>query len=312
LLFLAAGSVIIGMHHNQDIRYMGGLKKYMKITWLTSLIGSLALIGFPLFSGFYSKDTIIEAVHESKIFGHSYANFAVLAGVFITAFYSFRMYFLVFHGKERYDEAPHDEHHHHDDHGHGHDAKPHESPWVVTVPLVLLAIPSVILGYFGIGDIVHGDWFKGVISVTKEHDTIGALTKEFHGAMNMAIHGLTSLPFLLAMLGVGLSYYLYVINPALPAKLRKQFSGIVTILEEKYYFDRFNDFFFAGGARKLGEGLFRYGDRAMIDGAMVNGSAKGVAMLSGVMRHLQTGYVYHYAFVMVAGVLAFLTWLLLR
>ena len=312
LLFLAAGSVIIGMHHNQDIRYMGGLKKYMKITWLTSLIGSLALIGFPLFSGFYSKDTIIEAVHESKIFGHSYANFAVLAGVFITAFYSFRMYFLVFHGKERYDELPQDEHHHHDDHGHGHDAKPHESPWVVTVPLILLAIPSVILGYFGIGEIVHGDWFKGVIAVTKEHDTIGVLTKEFHGAMNMAIHGLTSLPFLLAMLGVGLSYYLYVINPPLPAKLRKLFSGIVTILDEKYYFDRFNDFFFAGGARKLGEGLFRYGDRAMIDGAMVNGSAKGIGMLSGVMRHLQTGYVYHYAFVMVAGVLAFLTWLLLR
>jgi len=317
LLFLAAGSVIIGMHHNQDIRYMGGLKKYMKITWLTSLVGSFALIGFPLFSGFYSKDTIIEAVHESKIFGHGYANFAVLAGVFITAFYSFRMYFLVFHGKERYDQAPkhvnEDDHHHHDDHGHDdHDAKPHESPWVVTAPLILLAIPSVILGYFGIADIVHGDWFKGVISVTKEHDTIAVLTEEFHGAMNMAIHGLTSLPFLLAMLGVGLSYYLYVINPALPAKLRNQFSGIVTILEEKYYFDRFNDFFFAGGARKLGEGLFRYGDRAIIDGAMVNGSAKGVAMLSGVMRHLQTGYVYHYAFVMVAGVLAFLTWLLLR
>ena len=316
LLFLAAGSVIIGLHHNQDIRYMGGLKKYMKITWITSLIGSLALIGFPLFSGFYSKDTIIEAVHESKIFGHGYANFAVLAGVFITAFYSFRMYFLVFHGKERYDETPkhanEDEHHHDDHHDHGHDAKPHESPWVVTVPLILLAIPSVILGYFSIDPVVHGDWFKGVIAVTKEHDTIGALTRDFHGALNMAIHGLTSLPFLLAMLGVGLSYYLYVVNPALPAKLRHQFSGIVKILEEKYYFDRFNDFFFAGGARKLGEGLFRYGDRAMIDGAMVNGSAKGVAALSGVMRHLQTGYVYHYAFVMVAGVLAFLTWLLLR
>jgi NADH-quinone oxidoreductase subunit L len=312
LLFLAAGSVIIGLHHNQDIRYMGGLRKYMKTTWLTSLVGSLALIGFPLFSGFYSKDTIIEAVHESKIFGHGYANFAVLAGVFITAFYSFRMYFLVFHGKERYDEIPHDEHHHDDHHDHGHDSKPHESPWVVTVPLILLAIPSVILGYFSIDPIVHGDWFKGVIAVTKEHNTIAVLTEDFHGAMNMAIHGLTSLPFLLAMSGVGLSYYLYVINPALPAKLRKQFSGIVTILEEKYYFDRFNDFFFAGGARKLGEGLFRYGDRAMIDGVMVNGSAKGVAMLSGVMRHLQTGYVYHYAFVMVAGVLAFLTWLLLR
>jgi NADH-quinone oxidoreductase subunit L len=311
LLFLAAGSVIIGMHHNQDIRYMGGLKKYMKITWITSLVGSLALIGFPLFSGFYSKDTIIEAVHESKIFGHGYAYFAVMAGVFVTAFYSFRMYFLVFHGKERYDEAPHDEHHH-DDHGHGHGAKPHESPWVVTVPLVLLAIPSAILGYFGIEKFVHGDWFKGVIAVTKEHDTLSALTANFHGPLGMAIHGLSTLPLLLALLGVALSYYLYVMNPALPAKLRAQFSGIVHILEEKYYFDRFNDFFFAGGARKLGEGLFRYGDRALIDGAMVNGSAKGIGMLSGVMRHLQTGYVYHYAFVMVAGVLAFLTWLLLR
>ena len=312
LLFLAAGSVIIGMHHNQDIRYMGGLKKYMKITWITSLIGSLALIGFPLFSGFYSKDTIIEAVHESKIFGHGYAYFAVMAGVFVTAFYSFRMYFLVFHGKERYDEAPHDEHHH-DDHGHGsHSAKPHESPWVVTLPLVLLAIPSAILGYFGVEKIVHGDWFKGVIAVTQEHDTLSALTAKFHGPLGMAIHGLSTLPLFLALLGIALSYYLYVINPALPAKLRKQFSGIVTILEEKYYFDRFNNFFFSGGARKLGEGLFRYGDRAMIDGAMVNGSARGVAMLSGVMRHLQTGYVYHYAFVMVAGVLAFLTWLLLR
>ncbi len=313
LLFLAAGSVIIGMHHNQDIRYMGGIRKYMKITWLTSLVGSLALIGFPLLSGFYSKDTIIEAVHESKIFGHGYANFAVLCGVFVTAFYSFRMYFLVFHGKERYDEAPHDDHHHHDDHGHGHDAKPHESPWVVTLPLVLLAIPSVVLGYFGIDKIVYGDWFKGAIApVAQGHDTLGPLKAEFHGAMSMAIHGLTSLPFILAMAGVALAYYLYVVNPALPARLRKQFSGIVTVLEEKYYFDRFNEFFFAGGARKLGEGLFRFGDRAVIDGALVNGSAKGIGLIAGLMRHLQTGFIYHYAFVMVAGVLAFLTWLLLR
>jgi len=313
LLFLAAGSVIIGMHHNQDIRYMGGVRKYMKITWITSLIGSLALIGFPLLSGFYSKDTIIEAVHESKIFGHGYAYVAVLAGVFVTAFYSFRMYFLVFHGKERYDQVPHDEHahvdHHHDQ---SHDAKPHESPWVVTVPLILLAIPSAILGYFGISEIVHGDWFKGVIAVTKEHDTLSALTERFHGPFAMAIHGLSTLPLLLAAIGVALAYYLYVINPALPAKLRQKFSFIVKILEEKYYFDRFNDFFFAGGARKLGEVFFKAGDRAIIDGVMVNGTAKGIGALSGVMRRLQTGYIYHYAFVMVAGVLGFLTWLLLR
>ena len=317
LLFLAAGSVIIGMHHNQDIRYMGNVRKYMKITWITSLIGSLALIGFPLLSGFYSKDTIIEAVHESKIFGHSYANFAVLAGVFITAFYSFRMYFLVFHGKERYDQAPHDEHahddHHHDQsHDAAHAKEPHESPWVVTVPLVLLAIPSAILGYFGIGQIVHGDWFKGVITVADQHNTIKPLTEEFHGAMSMAIHGLTSLPFVLAMLGVAIAFYLYVVNPALPAKLRKLFSFIVKILEEKYYFDRFNDFFFAGGARKLGELFFKAGDRTLIDGVMVDGSAKGIGALSSAMRRMQTGYIYHYAFVMVAGVLGFLTWLLLR
>jgi len=301
------------MHHNQDIRYMGGVRKYMKITWITSLIGSLALIGFPLLSGFYSKDTIIEAVHESKIFGHGYAYVAVLAGVFVTAFYSFRMYFLVFHGKERYDQVPHDEHahvdHHHDQ---SHDAKPHESPWVVTVPLILLAIPSAILGYFGISEIVHGDWFKGVIAVTKEHDTLSALTERFHGPFAMAIHGLSTLPLLLAAVGVALAYYLYVINPALPAKLRQKFSFIVKILEEKYYFDRFNDFFFAGGARKLGEVFFKAGDRAIIDGVMVNGTAKGIGALSGVMRRLQTGYIYHYAFVMVAGVLGFLTWLLLR
>ena len=183
---------------------------------------------------------------------------------------------------------------------------------MVTVPLVLLAIPSAILGYFGIGQIVHGDWFKGVITVADPHNTIKPLTEEFHGAMSMAIHGLTSLPFVLAMLGVALAFYLYVINPALPAKLRKQFSFIVKILEEKYYFDRFNDFFFAGGARKLGEVFFKAGDRTLIDGIMVDGSAKVIGALSGVMRRLQTGYIYHYAFVMVAGVLVFLTWLLLR
>jgi NADH-quinone oxidoreductase subunit L len=313
LLFLAAGSVIIGMHHNQDIRYMGGLRKHMKITWITSLIGSLALIGFPFFSGFYSKDTIIEAVNHSTLFGANYAKFAVIAGVFVTAFYSFRMYFLVFHGKERYDEAPHDSHH--DDvhsEAHDHAAKPHESPWVVTLPLVLLAVPSVLLGVVMFEPVIIKNFFAGVITVYPSHDVLAPLRGPDNSAVHMAIHGLTSLPFLLAMLGVALAYYMYVVRPELPAKLRTQFSGIVKVLEEKYYFDRFNDFFFAGGARKLGEGLFRFGDRAVIDGALVNGSAKGIGALSGVMRHLQTGYIYHYAFVMVAGILAFLTWLLLR
>jgi NADH-quinone oxidoreductase subunit L len=328
LLFLGAGSVIIGMHHNQDIRYMGGVSKYMKITWITSLLGSLALIGFPFLSGFYSKDSIIDAVHHSHIFGSSYAYFAVMAGVFVTAFYSFRMYFLVFHGKERYDQVPKHadaDDHHHDDHGH--DAanvhKPHESPWVVTLPLVLLAIPSVILGAYMFDPVILKNWFNVVavsgsptglpaIVVNAANDTLVGLRTPENSALNMAFHGFTALPFVLAMLGVGLSFYLYIVKPALPAKLRNTFSGIVKVLEEKYYFDRFNDFFFAGGARKLGEGLFRFGDRAIIDGALVNGSAKGIGLISGALRQLQTGYIYHYAFVMVAGVLAFLTWLLLR
>jgi NADH-quinone oxidoreductase subunit L len=314
LLFLGAGSVIIGMHHNQDIRYMGGVKKYMKITWITSLIGSLALIGLPFLSGFYSKDSIIEAVHHSKIFGASYANFAVTVGVFVTAFYSFRMYFLVFHGKPRYDQLPtHAGDHGHDDHHHDqHSHEPHESPWVVTLPLILLAIPSVLLGAWMFGPVIVHNFFSGVIVVYPSHDVLAPLRGPDNSAMHMAIHGLTSLPFMLAALGVGLAYYLYVVNPAMPARLRDRFSGIVKILEEKYYFDRFNDFVFAGGARKLGQGLLRFGDRALIDGVMVNGSAKGIGLLSGVMRHLQTGYIYHYAFVMVAGVLSFMTWLLIR
>jgi NADH-quinone oxidoreductase subunit L len=317
LLFLGAGSVIIGMHHNQDIRYMGGVAKYMKITWITSLLGSLALIGFPFLSGFYSKDSIIVAASHSKIFGSTYAYVAVVAGVFVTAFYSFRMYFLVFHGKERYDQAPHDDEHRHDDHGHS--GKPHESPWVVTLPLVLLAIPSAILGAYMFEPTIIKNWFASMsptgaatIFVQNARDTLAPLRADGYSWIGMAAHGFMTAPFWLAMAGVALSYYLYIVNPALPAKLRNTFSGIVKVLEEKYYFDRFNEFFFAGGARKLGEGLFRFGDRAVIDGAFVNGSAKGVGLLSGVMRHLQTGYIYHYAFVMVAGILAFLTWLLLR
>ncbi len=318
LLFLGAGSVIIGMHHNQDIRYMGGVAKYMKITWITSLLGSLALIGFPFLSGFYSKDSIIVAASHSKIFGSTYAYIAVVLGVFVTAFYSFRMYFLVFHGKERFDEAPHDDHHH-DDHGHGHSGKPHESPWVVTLPLVLLAIPSAILGAFMFEPAIIKNWFgsvgptgKEIITVAAANDTLAALREHGYSWISMAVHGFMTAPFWLAMAGVALSYYLYIVNPALPAKLRQQFSGVVKVLEEKYYFDRFNEFFFAGGARKLGENLFKFGDRAVIDGAIVNGSANGVGLLAGLLRHMQTGYIYHYAFVMMAGILAFLTWLLLR
>src|SRR5450830_570437 len=220
LLFLAAGSVIMGMHHNQDIRNMGGVRKYMPITWITSLIGSLALIGTPFFAGFYSKDSIIEAVHESHLAAAGFASFAVLAGVFVTAFYSFRLYFLVFHGKERFDQNPdahhgHDDHGHHDDH-HGDHHEPHESPWVVTLPLVLLAIPSVIIGYIGIEPMLFGDFFKDVIFVDGEkHQVMEELAHAFHGSAAMALHAVSTAPFWLALAGVALSYYMYMINPAL-------------------------------------------------------------------------------------------------
>ena len=337
LLFLAAGSVIIGMHHDQDIRNMGGLRKYMPITWITSLLGSLALIGTPLFSGFYSKDSIIEAVHATHIWGSGFANFAVLAGVFVTAFYSFRMYFLVFHGEERFgkEHAHHDAHDHdhahakadhhedhaHDDHAHddhAHDEhhglapgqKPHESPWVVTLPLILLAIPSVLIGYFAIEPMLHGDFFKDVIFVDPKHGGMAELSELFHGAAAMAIHGLQTAPFWLALAGVVASYYCYMINPRVPAWFYAKFRAIHTLLENKYYMDKFNDFFWAGGARLLGGGLSNVGDKTLIDGLIVNGSAKAVGWFSRVIRTLQTGYIYHYAFVMILGVLGFLIYFL--
>jgi NADH-quinone oxidoreductase subunit L len=312
LLFLGAGSVIMGVHHNQDIRWMGGLRKYMPITWITSLLGSLALIGTPLFAGFYSKDSIIEAVHFSKLYGAGFAYFAVLAGVFVTAFYSFRMYFLVFHGKERYDQNPdahHDDHHGHDDHGHGHSDKPHESPWVVIAPLVLLAIPSVVIGFMAIGPMLFGDFFKDSIFVdASKHVAMQSLTKEFHGAAQMALHGLTTLPFWLAVAGVALSYYMYIINPALPAKIKARVEPIYTLLENKYYMDWFNENVLARGARMLGVGLWKGGDQTLIDGGLVNGSWKLVGLVSGLVRRAQTGYLYHYALVMILGLFVLMTY----
>jgi len=277
LLFLGAGSVIMGMHHNQDIRWMGGVRKYMPITWITSLLGSLALIGTPLFAGFYSKDSIIEAVHLSHLPAAGFANFAVLAGVFVTAFYSFRMYFLVFHGKERYDQNP-DAHHddHHDDHGH-HDShhEPHESPWVVTLPLVLLAIPSVVIGFLSIEPMLFGEFFKNVIFIDLEkHPAMEELTKEFHGPLAMALHAFSTLPFWLALAGVATSYYMYMINPALPAGIKARVQPIYTLLENKYYLDWINENILARGARALGVGLWKGGDQAVIDGLVVNGSWK--------------------------------------
>jgi NADH-quinone oxidoreductase subunit L len=314
LLFLAAGSVILGVHHNQDIRWMGGLRKYMPITWITSLLGSLALIGTPLFAGFYSKDSIIEAVHESHLAGASFAYFAVMAGVFVTAFYSFRLYFLVFHGKERFDQNPdahHDDHHAaHDDHAeHKAHGKPHESPWVVTVPLILLAIPSVVIGFLTIEPMLFGDFFKDAIAVNLErHPAMEELKHLFEGPAQMALHGLLAAPFWLALSGVALSYYMYMVNPALPAAIKRLAQPIYTLLENKYYLDWFNENVLARGARALGTGLWKFGDQKVIDGALVNGSWKLVAWVSGMVRRLQSGYIYHYAFGMIVGVFVLMTY----
>ena len=264
LLFLGAGSVIMGMHHNQDIRWMGGVRKYMPITWITSLLGSLALIGTPFFSSFYSKDSIIEAVAESHLPGAGFAYLAVMAGVFVTAFYSFRMYFLVFHGKERYDQNPdaHHDGHGHDDHGHHGDHSPHESPWVVTVPLVLLAIPSVVIGYMTIDPMLFGAFFKDAIFVDAErHHVMKELGEAFHGPVAMAMHAFSTLPFWLALGGVAVSYYMYMINPAVPAAIKRAFQPVYTLLENKYYMDWINENILARAARGLGLGLWKGGDK---------------------------------------------------
>ena len=319
LLFLGAGSVIIGCHHNQDIRYMGGLRKYMPITWITSLLGSLALIGFPFLSGFYSKDSIIEAVHASHLPGAGFAYFAVVAGVFVTAFYSFRMYFLVFHGKERFATDGHGGHGHghdahahdahgHDDHGH-HGGVPHESPAVITVPLMLLAIPSVLIGLYTVGPLLFGDFYKGVIHVDgTRHGAMAALAEHFHGWAAMGVHALTTPVFWLAAAGVGSAYYCYLVNPAVPAAISRRLAPIQTLLDNKYYLDRFNEVFFAGGARSLGAGLWKVGDQTLIDGLAVNGSARLVGWLAGALRLIQSGYIYHYAIAMIVGVAVLVWW----
>jgi NADH-quinone oxidoreductase subunit L len=311
LLFGGAGSVIMGMHHNQDIRWMGGVRKYMPITWITSLLGSLALIGTPFFSGFYSKDSIIEAVAESHLPGAGFAYFAVIAGVFVTAFYSFRMYFLVFHGKERFDQNP--DAHHHDDHGHHGDDHgshaPHESPWVVTVPLVLLAIPSVFIGYLTIKGMLYGDFFKDAIFVNADkHPAMVEMSEAFHGPVAMALHGLSSLPFWLALAGVVVAYYMYMINPAVPAAIKRAVGPIYRLLESKYYLDWINENILARGARALGTGLWKGGDQALIDGAVVNGSWKLVGWVSSVVRRVQSGFLYHYALTMILGIFVLMTY----
>ncbi|MBK9364390.1 MAG: NADH-quinone oxidoreductase subunit L [Rubrivivax sp.] len=310
LLFLGAGSVIIGMHHDQDIRNMGGLRKYMPITWITSLLGSLALIGTPFFAGFYSKDSIIEAVHFSKLPGAGFAMFAVTLGVFVTAFYSFRMYFLVFHGEERFRHKPfppEGDHGGHDDHGHAHE--PHESPWVVWLPLVLLAIPSVVIGYLTIQPMLFGDFFKDSIVVdAARHPAMAELGRMFHGAAAMATHGFTTLPFWLALGGVLTAWLFYLKAPAIPAALDKALKPLRVILENKYYMDWINENILARAARALGTGLWKGGDQGLIDGVVINGSARVVGAFAGLVRLVQTGHLYWYALVMVLGIFGFLTW----
>ncbi|WJF91582.1 NADH-quinone oxidoreductase subunit L [Paraburkholderia bonniea] len=325
LLFLGAGSVIIGMHHDQDMRNMGGLRKYMPITWITSLMGSLALIGTPFFSGFYSKDSIIDAVKLSHLPGSGFAYFAVIASVFVTALYSFRMYFLVFHGEERFRNPPvknaahgaeaaahgEDAHGHDDHHGHGVHV-PHETPWVVWLPLVLLAIPSVVIGAIAVGPMLFGDFFQHgvafdkVIFIGENHPALHEMAEEFHGWMAMGLHSISTLPLWLAFAGVVTAWFLYLKRPDLPAVIRRAFSPVYTLLDNKYYLDKINEVVFAKGAVVLGRGLWKEGDVVVIDG-IVNGSARFIGWFAGVIRFLQTGYIYHYAFAMIIGMLGLLT-----
>ncbi|MDQ2928089.1 MAG: NADH-quinone oxidoreductase subunit L [Caldimonas sp.] len=330
LLFLAAGSVILGMHHDQDIRNMGGLRRYMPWTWGTFLVGTLALIGTPFFSGFYSKDSIIEAVHASHLAGAGFAYFAVAAGVFVTAFYSFRLYFLVFHGEERFRHKPfppdhHDEqavqeeaegeggnaralHAHPGAHGDEHH-DPHESPWVVTLPLVLLAIPSAVIGAMTVQPVLFGHFFDGAITVFKEqHPAMEELGKDYHGWLEMALQSLAGPIFWLALAGVVITWYFYLRRPDIPATLQRRFAFIYKLLDNKYYFDWFNEMVLSRAARTLGTALWKGGDVGFIDGVVIDGSASTIGSIARAARLLQSGYLYWYALVMIVGVIGLMTW----
>ena len=308
VLFLGAGSVIIAMHHEQDMRKMGGLRKYMPITYATMLIGAIANAGLPPFAGFFSKDSIIEAVHLANVPGAGFAYFCALAAVFVGGLYSFRLIFFTFHGEERFRKA-HDDHGHghdaHDDHGHHGPVEPHESPKVVTLPLILLAIPAIASGWL-IGTILYGNWFGGAITIAEVHKGMATMAHEFHGIFGMMTHGVTTLPFWLAVSGAATAWYLYIVKPELPAVIKQKLAFPAMILEEKYGFDRFNDWFFAGGARGLGRGLWKGGDQVLIDGVMVNGSAGAVGWFAGLTGLIQSGRIYRYALAMLFGVTAFL------
>jgi NADH-quinone oxidoreductase subunit L len=318
LLFLGAGSVIVAMHHEQDMRYMGGLRKYMPITWITMWLGSLALAGMPGFAGFFSKDAIIEAVGESHRWGSGYAYFCVMTGVFVTALYSFRLLYKTFHGKERFVVDAHSAHghgHHDDAHGeHGHHAPghlahaPHESPWVITLPLVLLAIPSVVVGWFTIGPMLFGGWFGGAIRVNDEEgrNVLAELGKEFHGPLAMFLHGFTQAPFWIALAGIVVATYVWLFNPGITARFKNALRPIYTMLNNKYWIDELYQAVFARGGIALGRGLWKGGDAGLIDGVAVNGSAALVDRVASTVRWLQSGYLYHYAFAMILGLIALL------
>jgi NADH-quinone oxidoreductase subunit L len=295
LLFLAAGSVIIALHHEQDMRKMGGLKKYMPITYWTSLVGSLALIGFPGFSGFFSKDAIIEAVHHSEIAGAGIAYYAVLGGVFITALYTFRLMFLVFHGEERMDAH----------------AREHckESPWVVTLPLVLLAIPSLLIGFFTAGPVLFGDYYDGAIQVAASHDVLALMAEEWQGPLSFMLHGLTGPAFMLALAGIATAWFLYLRRPDLPARIATALGPLYQLLVQKYFFDWFNEQVIARMTRGVGWTFWKVGDVLLIDGLAVNGSADLVGVIARRIRRVQSGYLYHYAFAMVLGLSVLLGWM---
>ena len=319
VLFLGAGSVIIALHHEQDMRRMGGLRKYMPITYWTVLIGAFANAGIPPFAGFFSKDSIVEALQLSHTPGHMFAYLLALGGIFVSGLYSFRLVFFAFHGEERFKKAHPEGHEGHEGHEEKHanatqephheefHGTPHESPWVVTLPLILLAIPSIFIGALTIGPMLYGDWFEGAIAKTA---TLEEMAGEFHGAMAMSVHALTTVPFWLSIAGVATAWFFFIKRPDLAGVARRKFGVLVSILERKYGFDDFNDWFFAGGARKLGQGLWTWGDKNIIDGIMVNGTARLIGAFAGYARGMQTGYIYTYAFSMILGVAAFLTFFL--
>lgn len=309
------------------MRKMGGLAKYMPITYATVLFGALANAGIPPFAGFFSKDSIVEALAISHTPGHAFAYALALGGIFVSALYSFRLVFFAFHGAERFELHAHDEHadpahgvgagvekkehaaeepHHEPMHG-----KPHETPWVVTVPLILLAIPSLFIGAMTIRPMLYGGWFEGSIMKT---ETMEEMAREFHGWWPMVLHSFASVPLWLALAGLATAYFLYIVRPDLPAVIKAKSGILATILERKYGFDEFNDWFFAGGLRRLGTGLWTWGDKTVIDGIMVNGTARLIGWFAGVARRMQTGFIYHYAFTMIFGVFALLSffWVYLR